>query len=132
MLSMAALDAALDTWADVDMQVLHTKAKALCTAFIELVESRCGGYGLTLAGARDMAARGSHVSFHGPESYAVMQALIARGVVGDFRAPDLIRFGFTPLYTSFVEVWDATEILHDILKNETWNQPQFLQKKAVT
>ncbi len=132
MLSMAALDAAMDTWADVDMHVLHIKAKTLCSAFIELVETRCVGHGLKLAGSREMDARGSHVSFQGPQSYAVMQALIALGVVGDFRAPDLIRFGFTPLYTSFADVWDAVEILRDILENEAWNQPQFLQKKAVT
>jgi kynureninase len=132
MLSMAALDAALDTWADVDMTALYAKAKALCGAFVELVETRCAGYGLVLAGSRDMGQRGSHVSFHGPQSYAVMQAMIAAKVIGDFRAPDLIRFGFTPLYTSFADVWDAVDILRDILENETWNRPEYLQKKAVT
>ena len=79
-----------------------------------------------------MVERGSHVSLHHPQGYAVMQALIASGVVGDFRMPDMMRFGFTPLYTSFAEVWDAVEILARILEGEEWDQPQFLAKKAVT
>jgi kynureninase len=79
-----------------------------------------------------MEERGSHVSFQAPNGYAIMQALIARGVIGDFRAPDMIRFGFTPLYTSFAEVFDAAEILRDILETGAWNRPEFLAQKAVT
>ncbi len=132
MLSMAALDAALDVWDDVDMAVLRKKSLALCKTFIELVESRLAAHGVTVEGPRDMNQRGSHVSIHHPQGYAVMQALIAANVVGDFRAPDMMRFGFTPLYTSFAEVWDAVDILARILDREEWNQPQFLAKKAVT
>ena len=132
MLSMAALDAALDVWDDVDMQVLRTKSLALCKTFIDLVESRLSAHGVTVEGPRDMNARGSHVSIHHPQGYAVMQALIAANVVGDFRAPDMMRFGFTPLYTSFAEVWDAVDIMARILDGQEWNQPQFLAKKAVT
>jgi len=132
MLSMVALDAALDTWADADMQKLHAKSKDLCGLFIALVEERCARHGLRLAGPRDFAARGSHVSFHCPEGYAVMQALIAAGVVGDFRAPDLIRFGFAPLYNSFTETFDAAETLGHILDTRSWNRPEFLAKKSVT
>jgi len=132
MLSMAALDAALDVWDDVDMNVLRTKSLALCKAFIDLVESRLAAHGVTVDGPRDMHQRGSHVSIHHPQGYAVMQALIAANVVGDFRAPDMMRFGFTPLYTSFTEVWDAVDILARILDGQEWNQPQFLARKAVT
>lgn len=132
MLSMAALDAALDVWDDVDMNVLRRKSLALCKTFIDLVEQRLSSHGVKVAGPRDMDQRGSHVSIHHPQGYAVMQALIAANVVGDFRAPDMMRFGFTPLYTSFAEVWDAVDILTRILDRAEWNQPQFLAKKAVT
>jgi kynureninase len=131
-LSMAALDAALDVWDDVDMQALRQKSLDLCRTFIDLVEWRCGGHGVTVAGPRAMERRGSHVSIHHPQGYAVMQALIASGVIGDFRAPDMMRFGFTPLYTSFCDVWDAVDVLARILDREEWNQPRFLAKKAVT
>ncbi len=132
MLSMAVLDAALDCWADVDMSALRVKSESLCGLFIKLVEDFGGAYGLKLAGPRDFKHRGSHVSFHHANGYAIMQALIARGVIGDFRAPDMMRFGFAALYNSHEEVFLAVQILGDILNSEAWNQPQFLAKKAVT
>ena len=131
-LSMTALDAALDVWDGVDLQDLHKKSKALCQLFIDLVEAKCMRHGSKLSGSRDMERRGSHVSFHCPEGYAVMQALIAQGVIGDFRAPDIIRFGITPLYTSFADIWDAVAILARILDKKLWNRPEFLARKAVT
>jgi kynureninase len=131
-LALAALDAALDVWDDVDLETLRAKSVALCGTFIDLVEQRCGKFGVSLAGPREMARRGSHVSLHHPEGYAVMQALIASGVVGDFRAPDMMRFGFTPLYTRFTDVWDAVEALTRILDTRRWDQPQFRNRKAVT
>ena len=131
-LSMTALDAALDVWDGVDLQDLHTKSKALCQLFIDLVEAKCSRHGLKLSGSRDMERRGSHVSFHCPEGYAVMQALITQGVIGDFRSPDIIRFGITPLYTGFADIWDAAAILTRILDEKLWNRPEFLTKKAVT
>ncbi len=131
-LSMTALDAALDVWDDVDMQALRAKSLALCECFIDLVEARCGKHGVTVEGPRQMQLRGSHVSLHHPEGYGVMQALIANHVIGDFRSPDMMRFGFTPLYTSFAEVWDAVDILARILDRKEWDQPQFLSRKAVT
>ena len=79
-----------------------------------------------------MSRRGSHVSLHCPEGYAVMQALIAANVIGDFRAPDMIRFGFTPLYTRFIDVWDAVDHLARILDRRIWDQPKFRALKAVT
>jgi kynureninase len=131
-LSLAALDAALDVWDDVDMQVVRWKSLALCSLFIDLVTARLGAHGVSVAGPQDMAARGSHVSIHHEQGYAVMQALIAANVVGDFRAPDMMRFGFTPLYTSFTDVWDAVDILARILETRQWDQPQFMARKAVT
>jgi kynureninase len=131
-LSLIALDAALDVFDDVDMKAVQTKAHALCGQFIAHVESFGAAYGLKLAGPRAMSERGSHVSFHAPNGYAVMQALIASAVIGDFRAPDMIRFGFTPLYASFVEIFDAAEVLRNILATKAWNRPEFLTLKAVT
>ena len=78
------------------------------------------------------AARGSQVSFRHPEGYAIMQALIAHGVIGDFRAPDILRFGFTPLYTRFVDVWDAVDRLVHVLDSGEWREPRFHRKAAVT
>ena len=131
-LSMTALDAALDVWEGVDLQDLHAKSKALCELLINLVEEKNSHHGLKLSGMRDMERRGSHVSFHCPEGYAVMQALIAQSVIGDFRMPNVIRFGITPLYTSFADIWDAAGILTWILDEKLWNRPEFLAKKAVT
>jgi kynureninase len=131
-LSMAALDAALDAWDDVDMQVLHRKSKAQCQLLIDLVETNCAKHGITAAGPRDMNHRGSHVSFKCEQGYPVMQAMIAQGVIGDFRAPDIIRFGITPLYNSFADIWDAAAMLTRILDDKLWNTPEFLAKKAVT
>jgi kynureninase len=131
-LSLQALDAALDVWADVDMEDVYAKAKQMCGMFSELAETRCGKHGVKLFGTRDMNARGSHVCLQHPESYAVMQALIARGVIGDFRAPDLIRFGFAPLYNRFVDVYDAVEHLAQVLDGRLWDVPEFRMRKAVT
>jgi kynureninase len=131
-LSMVALDAALDVWADVDMTALRAKSVALGDLFIQLVEARCAGQGFTLASPRDGTRRGSQVSFRHPHGYAVMQALIARGVIGDFRAPDIVRFGFAPLYTGYVDVWQAADALFDIMETRAWDTPRFKTRAAVT
>ena len=131
-LSMAALEEGVDLLMQVDMTELRAKSVALTDAFIARVEARCAGLGLTLATPRDSARRGSHVSFAHEHAYALMQALIARGVVGDFRTPDLIRFGFTPLYTRHVDAWDAAEILRDVLVSGAWRRPEFQTRAAVT
>ncbi len=131
-LSMTALDGALEVFAGVDLQQVRAKSQAMADLFIALVEERCAAFGLQLITPRNAAARGSHVSFTHPEGYAVMQALIARDVVGDFRAPDAMRFGFTPLHTRFVDVWAAVEHLHAVLANEEWRRPEFQARQAVT
>ena len=136
-LSMAALECGVDTVlaaeAQGGMRAIRLKSIALTDLFIELVESRCAGHGFSLATPRDAKARGSQVSFSHPENgYAIMQALIARGVIGDFRAPDLLRFGFTPLYTRFVDVWDAVDRLRQVLTSGEWRDPKFTVRAAVT
>lgn len=132
MLSMRALEGALEVWDDVDLAQLRAKSVRLTSLFITLVEERCGAFGVTLAAPREPERRGSQVSFRHPNGYEVMQALIARGVIGDFRAPDFIRFGFAPLYLSHRDVWDAVGILHDILATEAWRDPAFAARSAVT
>ncbi|MGO4390158.1 kynureninase [Variovorax sp. M-6] len=122
------------------MAALRSKSLALTDAFIALVEQRCAGR-FTLVTPRDHARRGSQVclALHdgGPGAYAIVQALIARGVIGDFRAgdaqvPDILRFGFTPLYLGFEDVWNAVEHLVQVLDREEWKRPEFNQKLAVT
>jgi kynureninase len=131
-LSMAALECGVDIFAAVDLHQLRAKSLALTDVFIALVESRCADYGLVLATPHAHVQRGSQVSFHHPDGHAIMQALIARGVIGDFRAPDILRFGFTPLYVRFVDVWDAVEVLRDILKTRAWDTPEFRTRHKVT
>ena len=129
-LALAALEAGIATFDGIAMAELEAKSRRLSALFVAKVEARCPA--LTLASPRDPAERGSHVVFAHRHGHAVMQALIERGVVGDFRAPDLLRFGFAPLYTRFADVWRAADILAEILDAGTWDQPRFHQRKRVT
>ena len=131
-LAIAALDCGLDLMLEADADARHAKSAALGDLFIALVEQECGAHGFTLAAPRDAALRGSQVSFAHPEGYAIMQALIARGVIGDFRAPDLIRFGFAPLYNGYAEIWDAVAILREIMETAAWDRPELKTRAAVT
>jgi len=131
-LGLAALEVALDLQVEADPRLVEKKGQALCRLFIELVESRCAGHGLALTGPRDMAERGLHVSFAHPDAHAIVQALIARGVIGDFRDPDIARFGFSPLYLSHGDVWDAVEILRHILATRAYERPEYRARAAVT
>ena len=131
-LTMRALKGALDVWDDVDMQTLRTKSIALTDLFIQLVEAKCGAYGLELESPRDGTKRGSQVSFAHPHAYQVMRALIERGVIGDFRAPATVRFGFTPLYVGYKDVWQAVDVLEDIMRTGAWKDERFAVKSAVT
>jgi kynureninase len=121
------------------MAALRAKSLALTDLFIRLVEARCAGHGLGLATPREHAQRGSQVCLTRQEgAYAIVQALIARGVVGDFRAgdggrhPDILRFGFTPLYIGFEDVWNAVEHLRQVLETAQWQRPEFNRQHAVT
>ncbi|MEM8701260.1 MAG: kynureninase [Pseudomonadota bacterium] len=129
-LALSSLHAALDVFEDVDMASIRAKSVSLSELFISEVEARCPQ--LTLASPRNPAARGSQVSFRFEEGYAVMQALIARGVIGDFRAPDVMRFGFTPLYLSHQDIVDAVAVLEDIVKTGSWDRPEFKTRAKVT
>lgn len=119
--SLAMVECGLDVFAQTDMAAIRAKSLALTDLFIDLVEQRCANHPLGLVTPREHARRGSQVSFTHPHGYAVMQALIARGVIGDYREPEIMRFGFTPLYTSFADVWDAVEILKQILDDKAYD-----------
>jgi kynureninase len=134
-LSLAALECGVDTVLAADvhggMAALRKKSLALTRLFTERVSAMCPA--LQLASPQDDDLRGSQACFAHPEiGYPVMQALIARGVIGDFRAPDILRFGFTPLYLRFVDAWDAAEHVADVMRTEAWRRPEFNQRLAVT
>jgi kynureninase len=119
--SLAMVECGLEIFEETDMAAIRAKSLALTDLFIALVEARCGVHPLGLVTPREHALRGSQVSFTHPHGYAVMAALIARGVIGDYREPAIMRFGFTPLYTSFADVWDAVEILRSILDDQAYD-----------
>ena len=130
-LSMSALDAALDVMLEADMGALRAKSLALGDLFLALVEQRCAAHGFG-NGSAARAERGSQVGLLHPEGYAIMQALIARGVIGDFRAPDMLRFGFAPLYNRYTEVWDAVDALAAVMDTRAWDTAKFKTRAAVT
>jgi len=129
-LALAALEAGVGTFDGIAMADIEAKSAALTQLFIDEIEARSRQ--VTLASPRDPARRGSQVSFTHPDGYAVMQALIARGVIGDFRAPDLIRFGFAPLYNRFEDAWLAADALAGILTTREWDAPRFHARQKVT
>ncbi len=136
-LSLAALECGVDTVLAAEpmggMQALRRKSLALTDLFIDLVQARCGGHGLSVQTPFEQGVRGSQVSLYRAEgAYAIVQALIARGVVGDFRDPGILRFGFTPLYVRHVDVWDAVEHLVQVLERGEWRDERFHQQAAVT
>ena len=135
--SLAALECGVDTLLAADasggMAAIRTKSLALTSLCIALVEARCAGRGLTVITPRQPEARGSQVSVaHAGDAHALVQALIARRVIGDFREPDILRLGFTPLYTRFVDVWDAVDRLAAILASGEWRDPAYAVRAAVT
>jgi kynureninase len=141
-IAMSALECGVDTVLAAEplggMAALRDKSIALTALFAELVEARCAGHGLSVVSPREAALRGSQVCLTRAEgAYAIVQALIARRVVGDFRAgdertPDILRFGFTPLYTRYIDVWDAVEQLVQVMTSGEWHDARFHQRAAVT
>jgi len=129
-LGLAALECGVDLMLEADMRALAAKGQALCDLFIEQVDGM--GLELNLVTPRDPARRGSHVSYRHPHAYAVMQALIARGVIGDYREPEVIRFGFAPLYNTFTETWHAAEALGEVLTSGAWDKEAFRVRARVT
>jgi kynureninase len=131
-LAMAALEVGVEIATRADMEQLREKSRRMGDLFLRLVAEGCQGLGLTPACPSDSAKRGSQVSLRHAEGYPIMQALIAENVIGDFRAPDVLRFGFTPLYLRYVDVWDAVMILKRILESEAWRRPEFQTRQLVT
>ncbi len=131
-LSMAAFEEGLKTFDGIDMAALRSKSMALGDLFIRLVEGRCANSGFEIASPREAKRRGSQVSLRHAQGYAIMQALIEQRVIGDFRSPDFLRFGFAPLYTRYIDVWNAIDRLASIMASETWRQERFQIRAAVT
>jgi kynureninase len=127
---LSILDEALNVWEDVDMADIRGASIELSQLFISEVEAKCPQ--LKLASPRDPNLRGSQVSFAFDNGYAAMQALIDRGVIGDFRAPNIMRFGFTPLYLDKADIMAAAAIIHDVIANEQWRDPKYSVKSRVT
>jgi kynureninase len=130
-LGLAALEAGVDLQLEADPRQIEAKGLALADLFMARAAERCGAFGVAVASERD-ARRGLHVALTHDQGYAIVQALMARGVIGDFRAPDVLRFGFAPLYLSHAQVWDAVERLHDVLATRAWDTEAFHARAAVT
>jgi kynureninase len=131
-LALAALEASVDLQLKADPCAVEAKGLALSQLFIDAVEAHAADPDLKLASPREPKQRGLHMAFAHPAGYALIQALAARGVIGDFRAPDIARFGFSPLYLSHVGVWDAAAIMGEVLATRAWDRPEFHARAAVT
>lgn len=130
--ALSVMEPGIDLMCQTDPEVILQKSHGLTGLFIDLVEQECAGFGLELVTPRDPDKRGSQVAFRHKQGYPIIQALIAEGVIGDFRAPDILRFGFAPLYNSYEDVWSAVQRLKNILQDETWRAPEFNRRHAVT
>ncbi len=131
-LSYVALDRALDVYDGVDIDAIRRKSSNLTELFIQLIEQQLGDFNFAVRSPRQFAIRGSHVSLAHEQAFAIVQALIDAGVIGDFRAPDNLRFGFAPLFNSYVDVWESVQRLAEIMHSERWREPKFNQRGAVT
>lgn len=132
MLSLLAFEAALEAFDGVEMADLAAKGRALCELFIALADERLAPLGAVLATPRDGARRGSHVSIRHPDGFGIVRALIAQGIVGDFRAPDAMRFGFAPLYLRFVDIYDAVAAMEEVIRTGSWRELPPVEAGAVT
>jgi kynureninase len=132
MLSLLALESALEVFDDVSIAALRAKSVALGDLFIRLVDERLAGLNVAIESPRDASVRGSQVSLSHVDGYAIVQALIVNGVIGDFRAPDILRFGIAPLYVRYVDMFDAVGAIERVIRSGEWNQPRFVSRKSVT
>ncbi|MBT6033363.1 MAG: kynureninase [Kordiimonadaceae bacterium] len=130
--SLAMSEVGLDIFMRADMSEIRKKSLKQTDLFIQLIKERLDGYGFSIATPLEHDKRGSQVSIYSDNGFPIMQALIAADVVGDFRAPDIMRFGFTPLYVSYVDVWDAIDRLKNIMESGSWDKPEFKNRGAVT
>ena len=131
-LGLAALECGVELVAAAGVERLRHKSVALTTLFVRLVEQECPSYGFTLASPRASERRGSQVSLRHGQGHAIVQALIGRGIIGDFRAPDILRFGFAPAYVRFVDVWDAVAGLRAVMERSEWDRPEHRRRATVT
>jgi kynureninase len=131
-LSLAALEVGVDLLTEVPMAALRDKSLRLTGLVMDLIAQECAGCGFELLTPREPERRGSQVSFAHPDSYPIMQALIARGVIGDFRAPDVLRLGLAPLYLRFVDIWDAVALLRVVIRSGEWREERFAVRRSVT
>ncbi len=131
-LGLAALECGVDLMAQADMRAVREKSVALGDLFMQAMDERCADLGFTLVSPRDARLRGSQVSYAHPRGYEIMQAAKARGLIGDFRAPDILRFGLTPLYLRHVDMIDAVEVIRDIGVTRAWDRPEYRERAAVT
>ena len=131
-LNLAALEVGVDVMLSASLAAVREKSQRLAEVFIAAMDQECGGDGFRLLTPRAAEARGSQVAFAHPHGYAIMQALIERGVIGDFRAPDVLRFGLAPLYVRFVDVWDAVAVLRDVMRRDVWREERFRELRTVT
>lgn len=131
-ISLSVLDAAVGVIAEAGIAALREKSMRMTTLLADLVARECAGHGLVLASPAEAGQRGSHLVFGHDEGYAIVQALKARGVVGDFRAPNLVRLGIAPLYLSYVELWEAVQRLKAVMENGEWREPRFRVRAKVT
>ncbi len=131
-ISLAVSEIGIDITARAEMQELRAKSQKMGDLFIQLIDQECAQFDFNIISPRDADRRGSQVAMSHKEGYAIVQALIAAGVMGDFRAPDTLRFGLTPLYLRYIDVWDAVARLKNIMENETYKEEEFNRKLAVT
>jgi len=131
-LSLAALEGGVAAIAEIGVDRLRCKSQELTELFIGVIERECAGYGIEVVTPRERHRRGSQVSLRHPDGYAIVTALIADGVVGDFRSPDILRFGFAPAYLRYVDVWDAAIRLRDIMVEGRWDRPEYRIRAKVT
>ncbi len=131
-LGASALEAGVDLMVEADAEAMYAKGRKLSSLFQDLVAAQCGGYGLELASPSDVAERGAHISYRHEHGYAVMQNLIDRGVIGDFRAPDYMRFGFSPLFMRYADLDTAVAVLRDILESRSYENSEYQAVNAVT
>ena len=131
-LGLLAFEKALEAYDGVSLSAVRAKSMALGDFFIRLIDEHLAEFEFGLASPRAAQDRGSQVALTHPQGYAIMQAVIARGVIGDFRTPDILRFGFAPLYVRFVDLWEAVNILKVVMQGRLWDRPEYLHQKAVT
>lgn len=131
-LGITALECGVDLFCEADFAEIRRKAMALGALFIRRMDERCAGHGFQLISPRDDTLRGGQVSYAHPQGYGIMQALKEKDVIGDFRAPDVLRFGITPLYLRYCDIYSAVEILHEIMETRAWDDPKYKLRAAVT